>query len=92
VEPEKILRIVCREFGVNREELLKRGNRGVGRGLLMEFLYRYGGMNQREIGALMGVDYSAASVSRKRFQAALVRQDGNLLEQIEKIKAKISQG
>lgn len=58
----------------------------------MEFLYRYGGMNQREIGALMGVDYSAVSVSRKRFQAALVSEDGNLLDQMEKIRAKISQG
>jgi DNA-binding MarR family transcriptional regulator len=32
----------------------------------MELLYRYGGMNQREIGELMGIDYSAVSVMRRR--------------------------
>jgi hypothetical protein len=85
-------RIVYQELGVKREDLLQRGYRGVGRGLLMKFLYRYGGMNQREIGELMGIDYSAVSMSRKRFQGALMSDDGNLLEQMEKIKGKISQG
>ena len=91
VEPERIIRLIGEVFKVKREELLKRGYRGVGRGLLMEFLYRYGGMNQREIGELMGIDYSAVSVSRKRFQAALMSDDSNLLQQMEKIKRKIGQ-
>jgi len=37
----------------------------------MELLYRHGGLRQREIGALMGIDYSAVSVSRKRLQASM---------------------
>jgi len=37
----------------------------------MEFLYRYGGMKQREIGELIGLDYSTVSVVRRRFQSLL---------------------
>ena len=36
----------------------------------MELLYRHGGLAQREIGELMGIDYSAVSVGRKRFRLA----------------------
>ena len=70
-DPERIIEAVCAETGVSREALLQKGYRGIGRGLLMEMLYRHGGMKQREIGALLGVDYSAVSISRKRFQASL---------------------
>jgi len=91
IEPEKIIKEICTEVGVEREELLKRGNRGVVRGFLMEMLYRYGGMNQREIGGLMGIDYSAVSVGRKRFHA-LQEKDRSLLKQVEKIKTRLSQG
>jgi transposase len=34
----------------------------------MKVLYEYGGLNQREIGELMGVDYSSVSVGRKRLE------------------------
>jgi DNA-binding MarR family transcriptional regulator len=44
---------------------------GLGRALAMELLYRYGGMNQREIGGLLGVDYSSVSVGRKRLREAV---------------------
>jgi hypothetical protein len=91
VEPEKIMRVTCKEIGVKREDLLRRGHGGIARGLLMELLYRYGGMNQREIGDLMGIDYSAVSVSRKRFDV-LQEKDKSLLKQVEKIKAQLSQG
>jgi len=57
----------------------------------MELLYRYGGMNQREIGDLMGVDYSAVSVGRKRFHV-LQEKDRSLLKQVGKIKTQLSQG
>ena len=91
VEPERIIGVVCKEMGVRREEVMRRGYGGVARGLLMEFLYRYGGMNQREIGEVMGVDYSAVSVGRKRFQAVRGR-DRRLLQDVEKIKKQLSQG
>jgi REP element-mobilizing transposase RayT len=68
VEPERIIEAVCAETGVSRKALLQKGFRVFGRGLLMEMLYRYGGLNQREIGAMLGIDYSAVSISRKRFE------------------------
>jgi REP element-mobilizing transposase RayT len=91
VEPEKIIRVTCKEIGVKKEDLLRRGYRGNVRGLLMELLYRYGGMNQREIGELMGIDYSAVSVSRRRFDV-LQEEDKSLFKQVEKIKTQLSQG
>jgi hypothetical protein len=33
--------------------------------MAMELLYRHAGMAQREIGAMMGADYSTVSVSEK---------------------------
>jgi DNA-binding MarR family transcriptional regulator len=54
----------------------------------MEMLYRYGGMNQREIGELMAIDYSAVSVARKRL-SALQKKDRNLASRIGKIKKRV---
>ena len=42
-----------------------------GRGLRMELLYRHGGLRQRKIGVLLGIDYSAVSVSRRRLRASM---------------------
>jgi len=88
VEPERIIRIVCERFKVGRGEILRKGHRGVGRGVLMEMLYRYGGMNQREIGELMGVDYSAVSVMRKRV-LGLREKDRHLSTGIERVKREL---
>ena len=88
VEPKKIIRIIGEVFGVATEELLRRGYRGVARGVLMEMLYRHGGMNQREIGELLGIDYSAVSVMRKRL-SALQEKDRNLSAEIERVKKRI---
>ena len=88
VEPERIIRGVCEAFKVKRDELLRKGYKGIARGVLMDMLYRYGGMNQRGIGELMGVDYSAVSVMRKRL-SALQKSDRNLSVRIEKLKKRI---
>jgi hypothetical protein len=47
-----------------------------GRGLRTELLYRLGGLKQREIGAMLGVDYSAVSIFRKPFDH-LMKGDRN---------------
>ena len=88
VEPKKIIRVIGEVFRVGREELLRKGYRGVARGVLMEMLYRYGGMNQREIGELLGIDYSAVSVMRKRL-SELQGKDPNLSAEIESVKKRI---
>jgi hypothetical protein len=86
VEPERIIGVICEGFKVEREELFRKGYKGLGRGVLMEMLYRYGGMNQREIGEWMGVDYSAVSVMRKRLslQAEKDRKLSALVERLKK--------
>ncbi len=91
VVPAKILGVVWKETGGKGEDLKKKGERGIGRGLLMEMLYRYGGLNQREIGEMMGVDYSSVSVARKRFHL-LAQRDKKVLGLMERVQVKISQG
>ncbi len=41
VEPERIMGAICEAFKAKREELLTKGYKGPGRGVLMELLYRY---------------------------------------------------
>jgi DNA-binding MarR family transcriptional regulator len=84
VEPEKIIRVICDLLKVERDELLRKGYKGIGRGVLMEMLYRHGGMKQREIGELMGIDYSAVSVMRKRF-SVLQAKDQRLSALVERM-------
>jgi predicted transcriptional regulator len=66
----------------------RKGYKGVGRGILMDLLYRNGGLNQREIGELMGVDYSAVSVMRKRL-SVLQKKDRNLSVRIESLRKRL---
>ncbi len=88
VEPERIMGVVCEMFRAKREELLTKGYKGTGRGVLMEMLYRHGGMNQREIGELMGIDYSAVSVMRKKLSAQM-EGDLTFLEVIKKLEERL---
>jgi hypothetical protein len=50
-------------------------------------------MNQREIGEVMGIDYSTVSVIRKRLPG-LQKKDRNLSAEIERLKKRmqLSQG
>jgi putative transposase len=89
--PERIIEAVCAETGVARAALLRKGLRGAGRGLLMEMLYRHGGLRQREIGALLGVDYSAVSIGRKRF-LGMMEADPELRALFTRVQTRISQG
>ena len=89
VEPERIIRDTCEVFKVEREELLRKGYKGVARGILMDMLYRHGGMNQREIGELMGVDYSAVSVMRKRL-SVVQKEDRKLAVRIDRMKKRMA--
>jgi putative transposase len=91
VEPERVIEAVCAETGVPREALLQKGFRGFGRALLMELLYRYGAMKQREIGVLLGIDYSAVSVSRRRLRASM-SESPQLRAVMTRAEERIAQG
>ncbi len=86
--PERILAAVAHHFSTTMEELRKAGP---ARGIAMELLYRHGGMNQRQIGELLGVDYSTVSVARKRLRAALPR-DRSLSEAMTTLERVLHQG
>jgi REP element-mobilizing transposase RayT len=66
VDPERVLLAVSKHFRAIREEFLKPRYRGPARSVAMELLYRYAGMNQREIAELMNIDYSTVSVGEKK--------------------------
>ena len=85
VQTDKILKAIADSLNQHTEEFLQKGYKGIARSLAMEMLYRYGGMNQREIGELMGIDYSAVSVARKRL-AGMLQKNENLTKTFDEIK------
>ena len=71
--------------------MLRKVVKGPPRGLLMELLYRYGGLNNRETGELMGIDYSAVGVGRKRFLRS-VHKDKTVSKRMRAIERALRQG
>ncbi len=66
----------CRLTKTTSEEVSRRAG-GIKRAMLMEILYRYGRLTQPEIGSMLGgIDYSAVSQARKRFQANMAHDSG----------------
>ena len=51
----------------------------------MEMLYRYAGLKGREIGKLIGLEYSTVSVGRKRLREKMLNNNSvqNLVRKIE---------
>ena len=77
MEPGTITAEAARYFGLAPERLRrKRGRCRDQRGLLMELLYRYGGMTQQAIGAhLGGLDYTAVSHERRRVRERMAQNE-----------------
>ena len=90
MEPERIIEVVCKVMEVGRDEVLGRHRKAHVRRVLMKVLYEYGGLNQREIGELMGVDYSSVSVGRKRLEGE-AKKDRALGRKIAEIQRAICQ-
>ena len=55
----------------------------------MEVLYRYSGLNGREIGELLGLDYSTVSAGRKRLVDEM-KKDKELEALFKKIEKSLS--
>jgi putative transposase len=91
VEPERVLRAVTPHFNASPETFLTSRYRGAARSIAMEPLYRHAGMTQREIGVMMGVDYSTASVARKRLRDMLPK-DRTLQAHFSVLEAGLAQG
>ena len=62
---EAVLAVVEKETGINQAIQ----STGTTKQIVMTALYKYAGLNNREIGNLLGVDYSTVSQGRKRLRA-----------------------
>lgn len=87
-QPQRIVDVVSSAYTTTEEEILDKTFRGEARHVLMDLLYRYGGMNGREIGEMLGVDYSTVSVTRKRV-ATRMEHDVKLRERVRELEKKI---
>src|SRR3989304_7676238 len=61
---EEILKLIEQETGKDIEEMKR--DKGSMRQIVMDMLYRFGGIKGVDIGRIMGVDYSTVSQGRKR--------------------------
>ncbi len=77
MDPARITAEAARYFDLAPERLRrKRGRCRDQRGLLMELLYRHGGMTQQAIGAhLGGLDYTAVSHERRRVRERMAQNE-----------------
>lgn len=80
---DELLGIIAAKLQEPLETLLHRPGRP--RLVAMDILYRYGGLKNPEIGALMGVDYSTVSQGRKRLRE-LAAADGKLQELLAELR------
>ena len=80
---DKVIEIACREIGKTWEQL--KSTPDSHRQILMDMLYRYTGLNNREIGELMALDYSTVSVGRRRLRGKLFN-DSELRDLVRRIE------
>jgi len=80
---DKVIEIACREIGKAWEQL--KSTPDSHRQILMEMLYRYAGLKNREIGELMALDYSTVSVGRRRLREKLFNKS-NLRDLVRRIE------
>ena len=91
LEPEELIEQYVRMVGKKKEDICRKGAQSIERSMLMEFLYRYCGLRQPEIGRFVGgIDYSAVSQSRRRLQIALAG-DARLKRRFDKIVVSLLQ-
>jgi putative transposase len=84
---EAIIHAIEKETGSSIATIKE--ERGTVRQIVMDLLYRFGGLKGREIGNMFGIDYSTVSVSRKRLRNK-IQKDNNLKKFLYQIEANLS--
>ena len=84
---EEIILAVKEETGKGLEEIKKA--KGIERSILMDLLYRTGGLRGPEIGNILGVDYSTVSQRRKKLRDRL-KKDNKLKRLFSRIEVRLS--
>jgi REP element-mobilizing transposase RayT len=85
VDPDKILKRVARKYGVDRQRLIARGERGLqARNVAMWMIWESGTKSLREIGELFGgLDYAAVAQRIRRTRLAhTARAASNLIREM----------
>ena len=72
--PDTIIDFVTEHLGLNRTSLLRRNHSGVARGIACELLYRFTALTLREIGDILGIDYSSVYKSRQRLKKKMLEK------------------
>ncbi len=83
----EIIKAVKKVTGKDIEEI--RRKKGSLRQIVMDLLYRIGGIKGVEIGRIMGVDYSTVSQGRKRLREKL-QKDKKLRQMVSRIERELS--
>lgn len=84
---EEIIKAIEKETGKDIEEIKK--EKGSLRQIVMDLLYRMGGIKGVEIGRIMGVDYSTVSQGRKRLREKL-KKNKKLKQMVSRIERGLS--
>jgi len=84
---DEIIDAIKEETGKDLDEIKK--SKGIERNVLMDLLYRAGGIKGAEIGRLLEVDYSTVSQCRKRLRDKL-KKDKRLKHIVGRIEKKLS--
>jgi REP element-mobilizing transposase RayT len=86
LEPEQVMGIMEREFGLRRRVLGQRRGNGVLRGIAAELMHKYGDITQAQIGVLLGgIDYGAVYLLRRRLRERMAK-DVAVREQFEELE------
>lgn len=89
LEPEVVLGILTREFGIKKGIIQQRGVNGEIRGMVAELLYRYSDITQAQIGKLIGdIDYVSVHHLRKRFREKM-KKSSKVRERYKKTEVKL---
>jgi REP-associated tyrosine transposase len=84
---EKIIEAIEKESGKGLEEIKR--EKGRIRQIVMDLLYRVGGLKGVDIGKLIGVDYSTVSQGRKRLREK-IEKDSKLKQLVNQIERRLS--
>ncbi|MBI4768434.1 MAG: hypothetical protein HY787_28220, partial [Deltaproteobacteria bacterium] len=84
---EEIIEVFSKETGKTVEEV--KVKKHPLRAVLMDLLYRIGGLTGAEIGKIFNVDYSTVSQTRKRL-ALRIEKDPGLRKMVERIETILS--
>jgi hypothetical protein len=89
VSAERIVSLVCREFGMGKDQVLRRRRDSLARPILARLLCQVGGLTQRAAAEALGLRSGAAvSVQLRRLDARMAK-DHKLAEKVTRMESRL---